>query len=437
MSIAVSSNLSVSSSYHKMLHSTFLFNFDIHDGPILTDSLGDLKLTKEQIDTIKINCFPESAKSLSDTNIFCFTIDDYYCYTSFISIYNPSYERNYQQFSIVIVSTLTYYPLFFELMESINTVINKMDINMIMSLLDNFVGKWEKHFESLNYSDFELPMLNGSVKVNSNPKSRDLLKGFQNKYFLNSYYFGNDLIKSLNCDFDGIVKIWERLVTDRNVMIYADTPKSVTDGSFAVASLIYPEIVPKVTPYISVTDPRFMNLIKTEGLVFGTSNPISLTIANNKTFIYKIEQNPKNQQMTSSQIRHKLYIRTRTLRKILERAIDRQIQINFLSVVIGKINSKIILDEISKQKFETYENCEKFSKLLSHSKLCDKIRKERLLTSNALIQYLSLNISSKFKINTLKKIYVSLIHVLEIETISESNQLDIQMKIKQIAKLIQ
>ncbi|KAH0786304.1 hypothetical protein GPJ56_009789 [Histomonas meleagridis] len=261
----------------------------------------------------------------------------------------------------------------------------------------------------------------------------------ENAYRANDRFIDHDIKNVLNTNFNEISKLWEYIITEQPVMIYGKTPNLVTHGSFAAASLCYPEDPCEVIPYISLTDPRFPNLSKSKSCVFGTSNPASLLAVSKTVHVHKIEyENSINgEKLTSAQIRCKLYCNTRRIRKALEKAIDRQIQINFLSVIIGKISSSLIEKSLTEERFIPQTvSLQRFSRLLARSNLCEKIRRERLLTQNALAQYLSLRIPEKLKLSALRKVYISFVNALEIGSMTEANEIVLQNKIREIAPLL-
>lgn len=153
----------------KMLLTTLLFKFDIHIGAVLVDMKNNNEdkddgtpletLTDAQIELMKSNVFPESCTHLSQgVHAFCFDISGLngtiYCYTAFLSVSNSKSERSFDQYSFVIATRLSFYPLFLRLLDSINFLIDSSNLspNEIFTLLAEFAFKWGKHLSLITFS---------------------------------------------------------------------------------------------------------------------------------------------------------------------------------------------------------------------------------------------------------------------------------------------
>ena len=136
-----------------MLLTTLLFKFDIHIGAVLVDlknndeggadGISTESLSDDQIELMKSNVFPESCTHLPQgVHSFCFTINSsdstIFCYTAFLSVSNSHSERSFDQYSYVIATKLSFYPLFLRLLDSINLIIDSISPqDFSLNLLQN------------------------------------------------------------------------------------------------------------------------------------------------------------------------------------------------------------------------------------------------------------------------------------------------------------
>ncbi|OHS93455.1 hypothetical protein TRFO_40277 [Tritrichomonas foetus] len=440
-----------------MIHpATLLFKFDIHEGAVLAEKSSncDSLLNGRQIASMKLNCFPESIISLQQgVHTFCFSIPGteshsdnqisnrrnssrIFCYTAFVSVKNMKCSRNFEQFSIVIATELSYYPLFIKLLSSIKSL-PVLDPHDAFILLTNFVEKWSRHLPFSFKSKFELPLFDGVVPINPKPKLTHLLSTQSRFYCANLNFIGSDLITDIETDFDGALELWESAITDQPVLIEACTPQKATNAAFAIASLTYPEESPIVTPYISVIDQRFAALSERPKGIIGTSNPLAENLIKKQTKLVKIgfDLNKPSQTFNSAQIRYKLYQNTKKLRKAITEAVDQQLAGDMLAFLLGNVNVNIVTDKLIANEVLSASPVVEFAAKVLKSKLFRRICRERLALEENINRFLTLDVGDLLRPECARKVCVGLIHVMAGQTMSKDLERSLKKKLRSLASI--
>ena len=321
----------------------------INSEPIRLARRGSKKFSAELDKIAKVvqnNAFPESIKQLSHSkpHFFTFTFnqdqlannlnDNYYCYSIYLSIPDQKMKRKYHQFSYVIVTKLNNPSLFKELLlstfnsfrlsyqqhenELFEDEISRCTYE-IFDVLFSFLKQWQEiistsvqNFQkkaSNDKCDFEkidLPLIDGSIKTKiSKVKSKKIeiceiqeveatslfnALNLDKIKMLDQLLFQNSSTHNSNSTFslynETLKLIWESIVLNKNILVLGSTPGEASEAVFAFSSLIK-EIKSFIVPYISVTDERFMQLIKYPRIqsrfpiIVGVSNPISEFLISN------------------------------------------------------------------------------------------------------------------------------------------------------------
>ena len=422
---------------------TFLFEFDIKVGPVFTAcSCPEKNFDTNLIEKMKINCFPESCNKLPQgVHTFCFSVQRLFCYTAFISVKNPKSARYFDQYSIVIATELSYYPLFMKLLESIKSLKNLNSPKSTFNLVNNFVSKWSSHLPFKIHSKFELPLFDGSVPINPEPKLNHLLSTQSKFYCANLNFIGSDLINDIETDFEGALKLWEISICDQPALIEACTPQKATNAAFAIASLSYPEDSPTIIPYISVIDERFAALSERPKGIIGTSNPaaenLMVGVLKEKMKLIKIgfSNNKNKSNMNSAQMRYKLYLNTKRLRVALTEALDELISKDIMNVLLGNINISILAEKLISNNVQTASSINEFANQIIKSRLYKKICRERLSKDESVNRFLSLDIDDLIKPQLARKICVGLIHVMQDQNVNKNLEKMLKKKLRSLATI--
>ena len=275
---------------------TYYLYFDVTNGPQIVKNIGKVPFTDDDLISLKICSFPDSAiQSLTDSVILVFKVQKYYCYCIFSTISDQDASRGYRQFSYVIATKLPYFYPFTRILHSAMSLFYYMNENDILILISDFVSKSILNFPKEIGSEKEIPTFDGGLPVALAPSLTELLDftadiGWSpkcKKYYLNSNFLGIDLMNSFSIDqlikngkFGDILRLWTGAVVGDSIMVYGANPTITSSASLGISSLLFPEPVPtNLYPYASVTDPRFKIITSNEikpGTIIGFSNPIVL-----------------------------------------------------------------------------------------------------------------------------------------------------------------
>lgn len=402
---------------------TFYLYFDVIKGPQIVKSIGTVPFTEDDLISLKICSFPDTAvQSLTESIIFVFTIRKYYCYCIFSTISDQKANRGYRQFSYVIATTLPYFYPFTRILHSAMSIFYYMDENDILLLISDFVSKSLLNFPKEIGSDNEIPTLDGGLPVALAPSLTELLDftadiGWSaqcKKYFLNSNFLGIDLINALsinqlikNGTIGDIFRLWTSAVAGETIMIYGANPRVTSAAALGISSLLFPEPVPtNLYPYASVSDPRFKiitnNKIK-PGTIIGFSNPIVLqsSLSFDLTFVtgfnngddgLRISRHSgcpslsSSKPITNSRIRHFFYKNTLKVTETINTCLQHLREENPYAEFAAKINPNVMADILSEKGVQisssfTYKE---FASKLIHSPFFYNIWHRRCNSSSLL-----------------------------------------------------
>lgn len=327
----INSNLKKTSS---LLARTNFADF-INSDPVRMSRIGSKKIgnvTDKMLSTVLKNSFPESIKQLSHSKPYFFTFtfnqdqlatnmnDNYFCYSIYMSVPDKKMKRKYHQFSYVIVTKMMSPVIFKELFmstfnsfrfsyqqqenESFENEISRCTYE-IFDVLFSFLKQWQEIISTSlqnfkgNLEKIDLPLIDGSIKAKMSKKINskrievcDILKKDTTSIFdalnFDKIKILDQLLFQNNNKFDNdyslynetLKIIWESIVFNKNILVLGATPDEASDAVFAL-NLLVKDIRSYIIPYISVTDERFMQLIKRPRVqnrfpvIVGVSNPIS------------------------------------------------------------------------------------------------------------------------------------------------------------------
>ena len=389
-----------SSSSSTMMFFLFL-EFDPIDGPVVSrmKCSHDLQkeeeekiLTKENLETIKFNSFPESVVKLTDSpHIYSFRVGDFFAYVYYKSVPDKSRLRGFHQYSFCIITENRFYPIWYRLLNSIQNL-DEYSFDFKLDLLCDFGQKIMKNFEAS--TEFELPIFTGSTPIKSSPDNQELISLKSNltnpetQYLSNLFFIGDDISKSLYVEnlakygqLEDLNRLWENVILEKPLLVFGSTPEIASRAVFAIASLAFSAaFVPNVVPYISVTDPTFSKVINTASII-GVSNPIALSYTSHLDVFYiGFEGNQNGFRNQQTKPKNASIIRTEELRasfvaqnEILVCAIDAAIkelhQMSPFAAMLGKIDLSIIEKNIRISGLQTYSYVSNFAQELVHTKL--------------------------------------------------------------------
>ena len=355
-----------------------LLEFDVDQGPVLSAQTGTIDLTDSQLHSIKCCAFPESAKAIvNSTHYFTFCVDLYLCYCLYVSKKSATAPRGFNLFSLVIVSNLQYCRFYRSLLEDVSD-----DLASSTAIFDRLSA-----------------ILNDPI---DGEQPSPLFEGISN----NGSLLGMDLWKCLGISelqkhgrTSDITKLWEYMILGQKVMVLGATPKLASDACLAISSMIYPEQIPDMIPYITVSDPQFMEVRETCQIV-GTANPI-VTSLNCSAKLFKIgfeDEAGFGQDQRGCPLRHRaalnneliraaLVENTARLKSSVSSALDEMIETNFVAVLVGKVDVSVLARKISENGVTVTMDVGRFACLLVHSQFFERIRKEKL-NSTGMIKHL-------------------------------------------------
>ena len=348
-----------------------LLEFDVDQGPMLSTQCGSIELTPAQLKSIKCCAFPESAKAIvAATHYFTFCVDQYRCYCLYVSQKSPLAPRGFHLFSFVIVSSLQYCNHYRKILEDASTEISR--------------GSAESIFGDLSVV---LDETRGDVH------RLPLFAGISN----NGSLLGMDLWKCLGISelqrhgrTSDVTRLWEFMILGQRVMVLGSTPKLASDACLAISSMIYPEQIPDMIPYIAVSDPRFMEIRETCQIV-GTANPIVTGLVGSAK-LFKIgfdeevgfgrdqKAGPmrRREALNNELIRAALVENTARLKNSVNSALDEMLEENFVALLLGKVDVGVVAQKIIENGVTTTMDVQRFASILVHSQFFERLRKAKL-----------------------------------------------------------
>lgn len=403
---------------------TYYLYFDVINGPQIIKSIGEIPFSNEDLLSLKICSFPDSAvQSQSESVLLVFKVKKYFCYCIFSTISDQNATRGFRQFSYVIVTTLTYFYPFTRILHSAMSLFYYMNENDILLLISDFVSKSLSIFPKEIGNEKEIPTFDGGLPVALAPSLTELLDftadiGWSpqcKKYYLNTNFLGIDLIHSLsvnqlikNGKLGDILRLWTGAVIGETIMIYGANPTIASAASLGISSLLFPEPVPvDLYPYASVTDPRFKTFTSKKikpGTIIGFSNPIVLqsnllfdlvfiTGFNNKDDGLQISKHSgfssitsSSHPITNSRIRHFLYKNTIKVTETINTCLQRLREENPYAEFVLRINPNQIAEILSEKGLHLPSSMsyKEFATKLIHSPFLFNIWKRRCNLSNFL-----------------------------------------------------
>lgn len=365
---------------------TYYLYFDVINGPQIIKSIGEIPFTENDLLSLKICSFPDSAvQSLAESVILIFKVQKYYCYCIFSTISDQKATRGYRQFSYVIATTLPYFYPFTRILHSAMSLFYYMNENDILLLISDFVSKSVSMFPKEIGNEKEIPTFDGGLPVALAPSLTELLDftadiGWSpqcKKYYLNSNFLGIDLMNSFsvnqlikNGKIGDILRLWTGAVLGESIMIYGANPTIACSAALGISSLLFPEPVPtNFYPYASVTDPRYKiitsNKIK-PGTIIAFSNPIVLqsnllfdlifiTGFNNSEDGLQISKHTgftsftTSRPLTNSRIRHFLYRNTIRVTETINICLQRLREKNPYAEFTAKVDPNLLAEILSEK----------------------------------------------------------------------------------------
>lgn len=358
--------------------SFFYCEFDPIDGPAIVQQVCGQQFTDEELCSIKLTSFPESYMKIKQTpHIYTFRAGSKFCYTYYHSIPDKTKQRGYHQFSYVIATDNTYYPIWYRLLKSVDTL--KFTPRQSFDLLVDFGKKIYNNFEA--DKQFELPLFNGPTTIVNCPKIDELILSHSSStdnftsYLSNGFFIGDNLetsigISSLIKNGHGmdIVRLWENVILEKPILVVGATPEIASRAVFAIASLSFSSaIVPNVVPYILVTDPNFSNICSTKSII-GVSNPIAVPLSRLTPFYVGFDDKfgfddtkcSKIKNMTSQEIRAMCAASNDSLIRIMNKITSDLYSSNPIFTLLGKIDLTIIESHIKTSGITIYSPVESF-----------------------------------------------------------------------------
>jgi hypothetical protein len=381
----------------------FYLEFDPIDGPKVVRSEGVNgkveELNEAVLASVKCNSFPESATKLNDkSHVYSFRAGDMFAYSYYISIQDKTKVRGYHQYSYAILTENRFYPIWYRLLMSID-YLKEFTCEAKFELLCDFGLKILKNLTASNY--FELPLFCGSTPIKTAPETSELIAmcsdstNPMSQYLSNSFFIGDSIVEALcikDLDASGhsadIKKLWESVILEKSIIVLGSTPEATSRAVFAIASLSFSAaFVPNIVPYISITDPSFNDLLRTNSII-GVSNPIVLAIANDaNVFCVGFDHNSqyKNgfikskkcrtaKELSTEEIRASFVTENEVLLNTIDSIIDELYTTSPFASMLGKIDLSIVEKYISLSRLQMYSDITYFSAEIPHT----KIFKERL-----------------------------------------------------------
>jgi hypothetical protein len=288
----------------------FILEFDGTLGPQVIESIGDAEFTETEMTSLKACAFPESAKPRGTVPaIFAFSLGNYFCYCMFSSTPDINAPRGHRQSAFVIATRSRFFPLFFRLLHS-TLALGHQHPREVLGIIADFIQKWDIEKKIEDGAFLELPMLDGSFLV-ARPSSQQQLFEFtvnyavphsSSPYLMNDNFIGCDLTEVLCVSelreagkLGHLLTIWEMLMVGNPILVYGATPTVTSLAVFAIASLVVLDRVSyRIIPFISITDPRFADLMEHPTGIVGVSNPIVLRMASSFSCVFTVGFGPEN-----------------------------------------------------------------------------------------------------------------------------------------------
>ena len=379
-----------------MYSSTYLLDFDTVSGPVISREDGQLKLNPSEMECLRGNSFPESAIPLGQETqtFFSFSINTYFAYALYVSRKDEKEPRGFSIFTIVILTQSTYFKIYQSLLESASKLRNSSKIEMYQ-----LITQFSKKIQTLinENSCCDLPLLDGILPFVPQPSTTSLeLLQNSKTYKANENFIGSDLNSSLFTDelaksgrLCDLTRLWECVMTDQPILVLGATPKIATLAVFTIASLKFPEkLTIPIMPYISMTDPRFMEICEDPKGIIGVSNPMALALATKFTNVFRVGFEANNgfgpslgksqTHSSSTEIRSAFFTNTERLRVASTTAIDELICSNFINVLIGKVEEKVVEKQIRMKGVIIVSDPPKFVEHLIESSFFTSLRCARL-----------------------------------------------------------
>lgn len=413
-----------------MLRGFYLVEFDASEGPIITRKESTIILNDTELTSLKFGAFPESSSTITQTpHIYCYRVSDFFCYCHYTSVKDATFPRGYHQFSYVILTDNSHFPIWYRLLNSISSLKN-FSTNAIFDLLVNFSNKCFDNYQVSN--KLELPLFNGSTPIFNKPQTKDLITfnspvfDIDVEYLCNQYFLGDDLCDSLGIKelsakgkLKDITRLWEMVILEEPILVFGATPAIASKAVFAIASLtLTSPSLPKVNPYICITDPSFINLTKNPYGIIGVSNPIAPSLFKGVPVFYVgfPEKNgfrdrtffSKSVNVTGEELRAAAAAYTQKLSEIVLNTLSE----NPFAGMLGKVDMNALQHRVISSGLWTFESTGKFA--------------EKLVHSNFFVQHLHNFLEGEYVATSVKKFNTKALSEEETVTITQ-----------QIAKILQ
>lgn len=368
-----------------MLRGFYLVEFDASEGPIIARKESTIVLSDTELTSLKFGAFPESSTNITQTpHIYCYRVSEYFCYCHYTSVKDSSFTRGYHQFSYIILTNNSHFPIWYRLLNSISSL-KGFSTSAIFDLLVNFSNKCFDNYQVSN--KLELPLFNGSTPIFNKPQTKDLISfnspvfDIDVEYLCNQYFLGDDLCDSLcigelskRGKIRDITRLWEMVILEEPVLVFGATPAVASKAVFAIASLtLTSPSLPKVNPYICITDPEFTKISKNPYGIIGVSNPIAPSLFKGIPVFY-VGFPEKNGFRDNSISSKSVKVTGEELRAAAAAYIEKLSEIvmntlfeNPFACMLGKVDVTALQRRVISSGLWTFEETGKFVEKLIHS----------------------------------------------------------------------
>ena len=409
---------------------TFYLLFDVTSGPSIQSIVGHVNLSDSDLVSLKSCAFPDTVvQSLTESMLFVFKINRYFCYSIFTSTPDASVSRGHRQFSYVIVTPLPYVYPFSRLLHSSMSLFD-VSPDEVLGLISDFVSKALSSFPTRPGDEKEIPTFDGGLAVAVTDSVGELLDfsggiGWSpqcRKYLINDCFLGTDIVMSLSLTSlisagrsGDLLRIWEAAVIDENIMVYGANPTITCSAVLSIESLLFPEKPSQnLFPFISSTDPRFQEITKKcpRGTIAGFSNPIALQRDSQFDLVFTTGFNnlenglnlPKLSNWTplssmkpvnNSDIRHLFYLNTVKVSEAIASCLQRVRETNPYAEFVAQIDANNLALHLQEQNVQLNIPVKHFANKLIRSSFFNCIWRRRC-TFDSLLKELK-----QFSIDTL------------------------------------